>query len=368
MKAQGQGTSLTRVILWQGLLVLFLLLFTLSIRPNVWQPAFGGSQEGQVISGVRTPSIFDVLWSREDMVKRVFRMGFPIIQYFEGYRHDADVPNLASQFAGWFLGFVPRCVSDLALSQFPGGLMSGESSGSGDPEELEKDWGVTPVVYTLPPGEGVPAAVGMPDKPLVAIYHTHTTESFLPVIGKTGAGNAFTTDLNKSVVKVGEILLSELEGRYRIPCVHSKTIHDEDSRAGAYYRSESTVKAILQKYPSCDVMLDVHRDSQPRNITAVTIRGKAYARLLIVIGTNNQNWVENYNFARKITSRLEDNYPGISRGILYASANYNQSYSARALVVEVGGVDNTLAECKNSMEALAWALAATILPAAPARP
>ncbi|MGI6643329.1 MAG: stage II sporulation protein P [Bacillota bacterium] len=365
---KSQRTSLARVMLWQGLLALVLLVFTLSIRPNVWQPAFGGSETGRIISGVRTPSVFDLLWSRDDLAKTILRMGFPIIQYLEGYRQDADMPSLASQFLGWFLGFMPRGVSQLAVSLFPGGLLDNLTDGSGDLEELEKDWGITPVLYTLPPGEGMPAAVAMPDKPMVAIYHTHATESYLPAIGKKGAANAFTDDMSKSVVQVGEMLVSQLEERYRIPCVHSKTVHDEDARTGAYYRSESTVKALLQKYPSCDVLLDIHRDSQPRNTTAVTIRGKPYARLLMVIGTNNQNWVENYHFARSITSKLEENYPGISRGILYASANYNQNYSPKALVVEVGGVDNTLAECKNSMEALAWAVAATILPAAPPRP
>jgi hypothetical protein len=37
----------------------------------------------------------------------------------------------------------------------------------------------------------------------------------------------------------------ELEQRYRIPSLHSTTMHDSDSRVGAYYRSEATVKAKI---------------------------------------------------------------------------------------------------------------------------
>ena len=47
---------------------------------------------------------------------------------------------------------------------------------------------------------------------------------------------------------------------------------------------------------------------------------------------------------------------------------YNQKHSPNAILVECGGVDNTLEECRNSMEALAWAIAAVVLPAEPARP
>ena len=368
MKIKGIPLArLLRLTLLQGLLVVFLLSFALAVHPTVWLPTFGG-QEAASQGEIRTFSVFDLLRKNEDLVKSVFKAGFPIVQYLENHRYDEEIPSFLSYIAGWFLGFVPKNMWELAATQLPGGLTACHQDPVPVAEELEKDWGIMPVLYSLPPGEGVQASVGIGDKPMIAIYHTHATESYLPDLGKKGPENAFTSDMTKSVVKVGEMFLSELEKRYRIPCIHSKTVHDEESRAGAYCRSETTIKAIQNKYPSCEVLLDLHRDSQPRSITAVKIRDKQYARILLVIGTNNPNWVKNYEFARTITSYLEDAYPGISRGILYASANYNQNYSPKALVVEVGGVDNTLAECKNSMEALAWAVAATLLPAVPAKP
>jgi stage II sporulation protein P len=101
--------------------------------------------------------------------------------------------------------------------------------------------------------------------------------------------------MSNTVVNVGDVLAKQLMNVYRIPTLHSSTVHDADTRVGAYYRSEATVKAILQKYPDCDVLIDVHRDSQPRSITAVTIRGKSYARLLMVVGTDTPSGCKTMN-------------------------------------------------------------------------
>lgn len=92
------------------------------------------------------------------------------------------------------------------------------------------------------------------------------------------------------------------------------------------------MKAILAKYPSCQVLIDVHRGSQPRSITAVTVRGKPYEKIFMVVGTDNPNWVQSDEFARKVLSKLEEEYPGVSRGILFESAVYNQKYSPFAIL------------------------------------
>lgn len=358
--------NIARLFIIQVLLMAFLLAFVLTIPADRSRMAFSG-ELGDVPGEVMSPSLYGLLWTRHDLAKTVLRAGFPIIGYMERYGEEHEAPGVMASIFGWFMGFTPIGAQDLILAQLPG-FTSDVAASVTIPQNLEEDWGLSPVLYSLPPGEGGQAAsVGL-TTPTVAIYHTHATESYLPEIGKKAAEAAFTSDTSRSVIKVGEYLISELENRYRIACVHSKTIHDADSRVGAYYRSEQTVKALLEKYPSCALLIDLHRDSQPKNLTTVTIRGKSYARLMLVVGTDNPNWVKNYELARKIVSMLEDAYPGISRGILYASAYYNQHYSPNAILVEVGGVDNTLAECKNSMEALAWVIASLTLPAAPAMP
>ncbi len=354
--------SRTQTILSQVLFIVFLVMFCLSFQKDISMPAFTG-EDGSIDTGlVLTPSVFDILWQRQGISKTLLKAGFPMIGYLEELRRDTPMPSIPLQIFGWFMGFTPRGIHDVVVSNFPrfidNNVLLLADTGGMDPQT---DWGLSSVLLSLPPGENVtPATIISKSRPVVAIYHTHATESFLPELKKKRPADAFTNDLSKSVVKVGEMLAEDLEKKHRLPVLHSKTVHDADSRLGAYYRSESTVMAIREQYPECKILVDVHRDSQPRSLTAVKIGGKSYARLLLVVGTENSNWVSNYNFSRQIIARLEERYPGITRGILYASAVYNQKYSPLAILVEVGGIDNTLAECKNSMEALAWALASVI--------
>jgi len=367
-----KGNQKVRLLIVEGLSIILLLVFSLSVKVSPALPAFSGSG-GEMDPELRTASVFDFLWSKDDLAKEVLRLSFPMLRYAEAGRHDTPEVPLSLRIAGYFMGFTPTSVRDLVFAGFPGFLLESralEASGIvTDPKNLEDDWGYTPVMFSLPPGDGVtPAAAALSTGPLVGIYHTHATESYLPELGKTQAAEAFSSNMSKTVVKIGEMLAAELETRYRIPVLHSRTVHDSETRVGAYYRSEQTVKAILDKYPTCTYLIDLHRDSQPRNITAVTIRGKSYARILFVVGTNNPNWVKNYEVSRKLSDKLEEAYPGISRGILYESAVYNQKYSPNAILVECGGVGNTMEECENTVQALAWALASLMLPSAPPVP
>jgi stage II sporulation protein P len=366
------GNPKVRLLIIEGLSIILLLVFSLSVRVSPAVPAWSGSK-AEPGPDLRTASVFDFLWSKDDLAKEVLRMSFPMLRYAEEGRYDTPELPLALRIAGYFMGFVPASTRDLAFAGFPGFLLESRSMeasrAAADPLRLEDDWGYTPVMFSLPPGDGVaPAAAVLSEGPLVGIYHTHATESYLPEIGKTQAAEAFSSNMSKTVVRIGEMLAAELETRYRIPALHSRTVHDAETRVGAYYRSEQTVKAILDKYPTCSYLVDVHRDSQPRSITAVTIRGKPYARILLVVGTDNPNWVRNYEFSRKLSDKLEEAYPGISRGILYESAVYNQKYSPNAILVECGGVGNTMEECENTVRALAWALASLMLPSAPPVP
>jgi len=360
-------TTRMKLIISQLFCAALLLSLALSFYVDPLAPAFStGDDDGS--PRLLAPSLFRFLWERPDAARRVLRTGFTHIGYFEELRKDYEIPGIPMQVLGWFIGFLPRHAGDILLSLLPKMPYPGQEA-SASSEQLEANWRVTSVLFSLPPGQDVQAASFVSaSSPLVGVYHTHATESYLSEISKTGAEQAFTSDPLKSVVRVGEMLVSELQGKYRIPCLHSRTIHDSDSRLGAYYRSEATVKAIQSKYPDCKILIDIHRDSQPYSLTGVTIRGKRYARLMIVIGTDNPQWVSNYGFARRIVEKLEEGYPGISRGIFYASAVYNQKYSPQAILIEVGGVDNTFAECQNSMEALAWALASVILPVPPSKP
>ncbi len=62
---------------------------------------------------------------------------------------------------------------------------------------------------------------------------------------------------------------------------------------------------------------------------------------------------------------MEAKFPGISKGIHAKSGEgngvYNQNFSPNSVLVEVGGVDNSLEECYRTADALAAAIAEVIL-------
>ena len=115
---------------------------------------------------------------------------------------------------------------------------------------------------------------------------------------------------------------------------------------------------------SLKFLFDIHRDSQKRKLTTATIEGKAYAQVFFIIGKSNPNWKQNTEFADQIHEKLEGSYPGLSRGIYGKSSNggrnngeYNQSLSEDSVLIEIGGIDNTLEECYRTADALAGVIA-----------
>ena len=189
------------------------------------------------------------------------------------------------------------------------------------------------------------------EKPLLLIYHTHTSESFLPVSGKV-----YTDDLEQTVVFLGAALAGILQEEYGIPVLHHKEIFDQP-RNKSYQKAAPVIEEILQQNPQIEVVLDLHRDGVPRRVTTADISGEATARVLFVIETRQQEWSGNLRFALFLESILQDKYPGFSRGILKrVFAHYNQHLHPRSLIVEIGGHENDREELLRAIPMLAEAL------------
>lgn len=197
-------------------------------------------------------------------------------------------------------------------------------------------------------------------KPYVLIYHTHTSESYLPVSGKDHL-------LNKrgDIVKVGEYLQKTLEEQYGISTLHCDQIHDNYPFRESYQRSQLTLIKYLREYPSLKILLDVHRDATPGLKTACSIRGKNAATLMMVVGSDKMglahpNWKNNHLFATKLNESLNLYYPGLSNGIVVSDARYNQHLSDHALIVEFGNQNSELEQVYRSVEHFAEIFAIAI--------
>lgn len=184
---------------------------------------------------------------------------------------------------------------------------------------LEKLSSQAPATLVQAPAHGTSA-------PKIAIYHTHTDESYIPNDGTP------TEKGNGSIMLVGEAFEKKLtELGYQVK--HSKNLHDPHD-ANAYHRSRRTAMKLLNEQPIA--IFDIHRDSAPLKVYSTTINGEDVSKLLLVVGRQNQHKQTTMNFARNVKSAVDAKYRGLVRGIFIAHGNYNQDLSPRALLVEVG--------------------------------
>lgn len=190
---------------------------------------------------------------------------------------------------------------------------------------------------------------------LVGIYHTHNAE------GYTGDGDPERREgENGDVVTVGATLKSALDKK-GISTLHSLEIHDAVDFNHAYSKSVVTATDLLQDNPSLKLLIDLHRDGLPPNVSkaTTTIKDKEVGKIMIVIGQKNPNWKKNLKISEELIAIAEDKYPGLfDTQIRYASdARYNQHLADGALLFEIGSQLNTLEEANGAAEALAEILA-----------
>ena len=95
--------------------------------------------------------------------------------------------------------------------------------------------------------------------------------------------------------------------------------------------------------------------------TTLEYEGDLYAKILFVIGTDNEDYEDNLAMANKISSYLNDIIPGISKGISMkdgplVNGIYNQDFSSNLILIEIGGNENNIIEVSNSINILSDAL------------
>lgn len=201
-------------------------------------------------------------------------------------------------------------------------------------------------VYADYQTKNTPANPGT-DGPLVLILHTHSTESYAPegasVLPEDGALRSLSHE--ESVVAVGAALTETLEAR-GIPAVHCTFGHDLEDYSGAYSREKATILSYLREYPSIRYIFDVHRDSIEQSDggivkTKAAVDGEAAAQIMFVVGTsekgaNHPRWEENLGYALTLQTMLSERYPGLMRAVNLRGASFNEQYTPRSLLLEIG--------------------------------
>ncbi len=195
--------------------------------------------------------------------------------------------------------------------------------------------------------------------PQILIYHTHSQETYADY----GPDNPEAT-----VVGIGNYLTELLEQKgYRV--LHDTTVYDlingELDRNHAYNYALEGITEKLQKHPTIQVILDVHRDGVREGLHLVSqVNGKAMAPIMFFNGMSQtpegpieylQNPYKEENLAFSLQMQLDAAayFPGFTRKIYLKGLRYNLHLRPRSALIEVGAQTNTYAEARNAMEPLA---------------
>ncbi|HET7658380.1 MAG TPA: stage II sporulation protein P [Bacillales bacterium] len=201
-------------------------------------------------------------------------------------------------------------------------------------------------------------------KNVVFLYDTHSTESYLPVLKDTSnPDSAYSWKINMSDVmeRLGKDLENDGIGTIVTDKNIQKMVQEEDKKYYQSYQvSRQVVTAAMQEDPNLQLFFDIHRDSRSGGITTATINGKKYARVMFVVGKANPNYEKNAQMAKRLHALLQKKYFGLSRGVEAKGTDggrnngvYNQDLSSHAILIEIGGVSNTLEEVYRTCDALA---------------
>ncbi len=203
--------------------------------------------------------------------------------------------------------------------------------------------------------EGPELVISDKSEPVVLIFHTHTTESYL--LSDNGVFydgyETRSTDSSKNMVRVGDEICRVLEAN-GIGYIHDTQIYDE-SYEGAYSRSRVSVERYLEEYPSIQIVLDVHRDAiyysdTERAKPTAEIDGRKAAQIMIITGAEEgyisdfPDWEANLRFALCFQKTAEDKYPGLMKPLYFCQRKYNMDTAKCSLLLEMGTDANTLDE------------------------
>lgn len=197
-----------------------------------------------------------------------------------------------------------------------------------------------------PEAQTSPSASGE-GKKVVAMYSTHTDESYEPSDGTSsktkGAG----------ILDVGNALKENLE-KLGVQVVYDETSHLPHD-AGAYRRSRQTAEELLKKQP--DALIDIHRDGIPDpGEYNDTIDGEQMTKVRLEVGRSNPNADANRSFAKQIKATADKMYPGLVKDIFIGKGNYNQELYPQSVPLEFGTHSTSKERAVRSTEPMAKVL------------
>lgn len=193
-------------------------------------------------------------------------------------------------------------------------------------------------------------------EPVIYIYNSHQTEEY-------AASDFVEFSVRPTVMMVDYILEDVFNNNKYKTIVEERSIKEILNQNNWKYNNSYKASRILMedafsKNSSLKYFIDIHRDSLDSSKTTVNINGKDFAKTIFLIGLENENYLANLEFTERINNKMNEKYPGLSKGIYKKSGPlvngiYNQDFSSFTILLEVGGFESTTTEVLNSSLAFA---------------
>ena len=199
---------------------------------------------------------------------------------------------------------------------------------------------------------------GSGEAPQILIYHTHSKEAF---------ADSVAGDENSGILGAGAYLAALLRERYGYNVIHNNECYDSE-RDYAYSNALPAIEALLQEYPSIEVVIDLHRDEMPADRRLVMdLQGRPTAQFMFFNGLcrtkkgeieqmENPYLADNLALSFQMQAACNEYYPGIARRIYLKAYRYNMHLCPKTLLIELGAQNNTEEEIHNACEPLAHVL------------
>lgn len=204
----------------------------------------------------------------------------------------------------------------------------------------------------------------------ILIIHTHGTEAYTPEGSDVYQATAEyrTTDINYSVVRVGQALADTLSA-YGLQVLHDTELYDYPSYNGSYARSGAAIEAYLAENPGIALVIDLHRDALGEGDTiyktVTQAAGETVAQIMLVMGSDvnlsHPDWRKNLALALTLQQTVSLRYETLMRPTVLCDYRYNQQLTPGSLLMEVGTAGNTLQEAITAVQLFADAIAPTLL-------
>ena len=195
-----------------------------------------------------------------------------------------------------------------------------------------------------------------PEEAQVYIYNSHQAEAYQGDILEE-------YNIRPGVMMASYILQKKLSEN------NIKTLVMEDNlvdymninnmnHAMSYIASRNFLINALNENHNLKLVLDIHRDSIPKDKSTTIINNKECAKILFVVGEEYDNYQVNLNMTNKINGMIADKFPSLTRGVITKGGKgsngvYNQDLAGIITLVEIGAEENTALEVLNTIELIA---------------